>query len=322
LVYNFSSIKHKTYNVLCSVQHIFIILIVVAIYLSCNSQSKNISSVENLGVSENVIESNSNVSFYQFENHEYYYRAYYSDFPRGTLRFSFYDGIFYMDIPELDYGKYELGGPIKEIMQGQYTIIEENGFVYILVLDKKFLVLYTESLMCVLIDCQNNDAFFGLNKDSIYWITGRSPFFPANRVSSFLTETLRDDRTIKYDGSKEKYYYELTKPWVEGEDDHGIGEWIETTPGTDVFKIVFFNGFINPNRPDLFYANSRIKEVNVSTEWDSWTFQIQDTPNPQILPLPDRFNDILHFTIKDVYEGTRYSDTCLAGIYFLRIRGQ
>jgi hypothetical protein len=82
------------------------------------------------------------------------------------------------------------------------------------------------------------------------------------------------------------------------------------------------DGYINPSRPDLFYANSRIKEVLVSSEKGSWIFQIQDTPHPQILPLPDSFDAVLRFTIMDVYEGNRYSDTSLAGIYFLRIRGQ
>jgi len=149
-------------------------------------------------------------------------------------------------------------------------------------------------------------------------IIERSPWPEDRRVSSFLTETVRGS-IINYDGSKRNYSFELTKPWIEGKDGHGIGEWIEITPVVNVSGILFFNGYIDPNRPDLFYANSRIKEVLVTSKQYSWTYQIQDTPNPQILPLPDKFDDILRFTIKDVYEGNRYSDTCLAGIYFLLV---
>jgi len=271
-------------------------------------------------------------SSYNFENQEYYFSAYYDDLSSALFRFSFYNGVFYMDIPELDNEKIENGKPIKGNIQGRYLIREENGFIYILIAEKKFLVFYNDKLVCVLINCKNNDAFFGLNKNSKYVYVGEkvSSFvgiigkstWPGNiKASSFLTETI-GGKIIKYDGTFEKYVYELTKPWVEGVDGYGIGEWIEVKPLTNVCGIVFFNGYIDPNRPDLYYANSRIKEVIVTSKQYSWTFHIEDTPNPQILPLPDSFNDVLRFTIKDVYKGTKYSDTCLAGIYFLRIRGQ
>jgi len=271
-------------------------------------------------------------SLYDFENQEYYFLAYYDDLKSPPFRFSFYNGIFYMDIPELDNDKIENGKLIRGNIQGRYTIKSENGFIYLLAAGKKFLVLYNDELVCVLIDSQNNDAFFGLNKNSKYVYVGEkvSPFIGIMgksfwehdiKVSSFLTETIRG-KIIKYDGTYGKYAFELTKPWIEGVDGYGIGEWIEVKPVGHVCGIMFFNGYIDPNRPDLYYANSRIKEVIVTSKQYSWTFSIEDIPGPQILPLPDSFNDVLRFTIKDVYKGTKYSDTCLAGIYFLRIRGQ
>ena len=302
--------------------------------------SRIVSTPESLPVIESfpmvVIEVDT--SSYYFENQEYYFVAYYDDLYGPPFRFSFYDGLFYMDIPELDLEKIE-DQSVKGSIQGRYTVIEENGFVYILAAEKKFLVLYNESVFCALIDCQNNDTFFGLNKNSIYvtirerrspfiGIIGRgspltpgSPFEFNKRMSSFLTETVSG--SIKnYDWSNQRIAYRVTDPWIEGKDGHGIGEWIEVRPGghaDNISGILFFNGYIDPNRPDLFYANSRIKEVLVTSKQYSWTYQIQDTPNPQIMPLPDKFDDILRFTINDVYEGNRYSDTCLAGIYFLLI---
>lgn len=269
-------------------------------------------------------------SLYDFENQEYFFCAYYDDLRSPPFKFSFYNGIFNLDLPELNDEKIANEKPIKGKIQEPYKIKLENGFVYILIKEKKFLVLYKEALICVLIDCQNNDAFFGLNKNSKYVSVGEGirPFVgitgqwsSSRQVSSFLTETIRGKR-IEYDGSKEKYYYELTKPWVEGVDGYGIREWIEVEPFGNTRKIVFFNGYIDPNRPDLFYSNSRIKEIVVTTKQGEQTFQIHDTPNPQILALPNIVDHKIRITITDVYKGNRFSDTCLAGIYFLRIRGQ
>jgi hypothetical protein len=334
----------KAFNVLLSVKKVCLVLIAAAICFGCNKNNdgspnvvveddSTVSTPELLPAAESfpmaVIEVDA--SSYYFENQEYYFRAYYDDLRSPPFRFSFYDGLFYMDIPELDDGTIDLTGQrIKGNIQGRYTIIEENGLVYILAAEKKYLVLYNESVVCVLLDCQNNDAFFGFNKNSIYVTIreGRYPFIGFagqwsfdTRVSSFLTETVSGS-VKNYDGFPEKYQFELRKPWVEGVDGHGIGEWLETRPigsPSNLSGILFFNGYIDPNRPDLFYANSRIKEVLVTSTQYSWTYQIQDTPNPQIMPLPENFDDILRFTIMDVYEGSRYSDTCLAGIYFLLV---
>jgi len=343
----------KAFNVFLSMKKICLVLIAAAICFGCSKNSdgspnvvveddSTISTPELLPATDSfpmaVIEVDT--SSYYFENQEYYFVAYYDDLRSPPFRFSFYGGLFYMDIPELDEGKRDLSGqPIKGSIQGRYTIIEENGFVYILAAEKKYLVLYNETVFCALIDCQNNDTFFGLNKNSIY-VTIRerrdpfigiaergSPLIPGfpfdfnHQVSSFLTETVSDS-VKNYNWSNQRGAYKVTNPWVEGVDGHGIGEWIEVRSGghpDNISGILFFNGYIDPNRPDLFYANSRIKEVLVTSSQYSWTYQIQDTPNPQIMPLPKNFDDVLRFTIKDVYEGNRYSDTCLAGIYFLLV---
>jgi len=364
----------QVFEILFSVKKICLIFIVAVICFGCNRNSGSVpkndtenNSIASIPNSTNINNSSPrndtndsiastpeslpvietfpmavievDTSSYYFENQEYYFKAYYDDLFGPPFRFSFYDGLFYMDIPELDLGKIESGERIKGSIQGQYTIIEENGFVYILAAEKKYLVLYNESVFCALIDCQNNDTFFGLNKNSIYVtirerrdpavgvltrgspLTPGSPFEFNRRMSSFLTETVSGN--IKnYDWSNQRIAYQVTNPWVEGVDGHGIGEWVEVRPGGhpgNLSGILFFNGYIDPNRPDLFYANSRIKEVLVTSRQYSWTYQLQDTPNPHILPLPKNFDDILRFTIKDVYEGSRYSDTSVAGIYFLLV---
>ena len=182
----------------------------------------------------------------------------------------------------------------------------------------------------MLIDCANKDAFFGLNRKSKYVYTNKTIWdtfigikgdMGYRKTSSFLTEII-NGKKIEYDGSGERYYYQLTKPWVEGKDGYGIDEWIEKRIVNNIDEIVFFNGYISPNRPDLFFANSRVKEILITSDQYSETFHVADTPNPQILKLNKKVSGDIRFTIKDVYKGNKYQDTCIAGIYFLRIRGQ
>jgi hypothetical protein len=236
---------------------------------------------------------------------------------------------FYFDIPVLDNARIEMGEYIDGVIQGPYRIENINENIYIICNDKKYLVLYYESIICILIDCANNDTFFGLNKNSKYVYSyedpRRPPFIGIRdgwpiKTSSYLTETIAGKEVV-YNGIP-NYFLELTRPWVEGKEGHGIGEWIEINMASPIDEIVFLNGYIDPNRPDLYSANSRAKEIQISVDDESWTYTIMDTANPQILKLPRLVTGNIRFTIKDVYPGTKYTDTCIAGIYFLGVRGQ
>jgi hypothetical protein len=165
----------------------------------------------------------------------------------------------------------------------------------------------------------------GLNKDSKYVYAGDenwSAFIGILghglrvRTSSHLEETI-GNKKIVYNGIGEKYYYQITRPWVEGKPNNGVGEWREFEIYNDGDEILFFNGYIDPNRPDLYTANARVKEIRVSIEGESWVFPIKDTPHPQILKPPKTLTGTIRFTIEDVYEGNKYLDTCIGGIYFL-----
>jgi hypothetical protein len=267
---------------------------------------------------------------YDFENQEYCFVAYYDDLRSPPFRFSFIDTNFYCDIPELEQGKLEEGQRIKGTIQGRYNLETKDGYIYMYVNEKKYVVLYYESIVCILIDCANNDTFFGFNKDSKYFDMGdmnRSSFIGITghslrtRTSSYLEETI-GNKKITYNGFGGKYYYQITKPWVEGKPGSGIGEWREFDIYSDTDEILFFNGYIDPNRPDLYRANARVKEIRVSSGGESWVFPIEDTPHPQILTIPKMITGTIRFTIEDVYEGDKYTDTCIGGIYFLLVRGE
>jgi hypothetical protein len=266
---------------------------------------------------------------YAFENQEYFFVAYYNDLRSPPFRFSFLDTNFYCDIPELEQGRLEEGKFIKGTIQGRYRLETKDGYVYMYVNEKKYIILYYESIVCILIDCANKDTFFGLNKGSKYVYEGDANWSTfigiighglRTRTSSYLEETI-GNKKMAYDGFGEKYYYQITKPWVEGKPGNGIGEWREFDIYSDTNEILFFNGYIDPNRPDLYHANARVKEIRVSAGGESWVFPIKDTPHPQILKMPTKaISETIRFTIEDVYEGNKYTDTCIGGIYFLLVR--
>ncbi|MDC7124378.1 MAG: hypothetical protein PQJ46_02345 [Spirochaetales bacterium] len=263
---------------------------------------------------------------YPFENKEYAFKAYWVDFPFAGCKFKFSDNEFFIEIPELDYGEFEKGNSINKIIKDDYSIEIIDNFNYVKLENKKYLVLYYKDIISILIDCENNDAFFGLNVDSQYvvldkpgqrnkvGIRGDSEMVQ-NIFSSFLVENINgvDISYIR----RGQYYYQLTSPWVEGVPGYGIGEWLQEKIYFDTNEIVFFNGYIDPNRPDLYYKNSRIKEIEVISGSNSWTFKIEDKPDPQVLELPIEITGTIKYVIKDVYPGTKYEDTCLAGIYYL-----
>jgi len=112
-------------------------------------------------------------------------------------------------------------------------------------------------------------------------------------------------------------------PWVEGVQGYGIGEWIEIETISNGFSLDSFlisNGFVDFNRPHLYEDNSRIKRLRIDIhEYDiSFEAELIDTPQLQKIRLPKSIEDgvaKVRFTILEVYEGTKWDDTCLNLIY-------
>ncbi|MBN2617209.1 MAG: hypothetical protein JXR64_02720 [Spirochaetales bacterium] len=78
----------------------------------------------------------------------------------------------------------------------------------------------------------------------------------------------------------------------------------------------FFNGFVSFEKPNLYEENSRVKKIKVTDTISSKfiIFNIDDTPNPQLLKLGELKEWELSIEILDVYKGTKYSDTCINAI--------
>jgi len=144
--------------------------------------------------------------------------------------------------------------------------------------------------------------------------------FNSITTSSFLTE-----KDTVYDGKTFSYYNKNLIPWVENVPGEGIGEWIEVTLDNklDYYEvnnldtILISNGYVNFDKPQLYSANNRVKKIQITCPENGMDFEaeLEDTAQFQAIklpePLPQKKKVTVRFTIKEVYKGTRWNDTCI-----------
>lgn len=107
----------------------------------------------------------------------------------------------------------------------------------------------------------------------------------------------------------------VTPPWVEGKKSYGIGEYLDIEFYKNVNEIQILNGYVDFDRQYLFKENSRVKVILIES---------LDGKFSQLYELKDlvEFSDIMfpyptskiRITIKEVYPGDKYDDTCLTTI--------
>lgn len=255
-----------------------------------------------------------------FENEAYIYSAYYDDLLNPGFEFSFYNGFFSMDIPALDQTAIEEGNYIKEKIHVKYSVEKNGDFVYLQLPDRRYLVLCSDSELCILVDKQSGTSFIGVNKKSKYVVLNtrirnrtnniRLPSFADRKYSSALQEG-----SIIYNG-KGRYFYDIF-PWVEADKEYGIKEWREDTVFFRTKTVVIINGFVDAFRPDSFQKNGRVKRIKITNNNNDYYFDIKDTPNPQIIYLPSVITGKILYTIEDVYKGTVYKDTAVSAVFYL-----
>ena len=105
-------------------------------------------------------------------------------------------------------------------------------------------------------------------------------------------------------------------PWVENAPGYGIGESfvIENSWGKVYTTLLIMNGYISYEKPYLYKQNGRIKQIKVTgvKSGNSRFIDVLDTPHPQTVDISfiTEAEDI-KVEIADVYEGTKYEDTCI-----------
>lgn len=112
----------------------------------------------------------------------------------------------------------------------------------------------------------------------------------------------------------------LDLPWVEGVSGQGYGEYLEFTLKSDTYRkakgVYLLNGYISWDKPYLYEQNSRVKTIaleDVDTG-DLWNIELIDTAAPQLIDCPGIEGHRIRLSIVDIYAGSKYEDTCIAGI--------
>ncbi len=141
------------------------------------------------------------------------------------------------------------------------------------------------------------------------------------------SSTLADQGNVNYSASN-LTVENRNSVWAEGEEGNGIGESIfvkQLYTGTGdmeftISEICIVNGYAQ--NETKWKENGRVKRLNLYYE-DEYMGEIflEDTMNPQYIDVTpvqmkvgNGFEANFRFEIAEVYEGTKYEDTCLTGI--------
>ena len=153
-----------------------------------------------------------------------------------------------------------------------------------------------------------------------------SYYFKSISASSSYSETLGGRKVVYEPENLEKcfeigckchpYWWNYSHiPWVEGAEGNGIGESVTVEFTEDMAGMSVLNGYTDINKLKLYKENSRLKEVQVDdlVNGDSWTVSFDDKVYFNYIAFP-KMTSKIKMTIKSVYDGTKYSDTCVSAI--------
>ena len=104
-------------------------------------------------------------------------------------------------------------------------------------------------------------------------------------------------------------------PWVEGAKGNGINETISIEFNNPVYSFSILNGYADVQNMKLFKENGRVKKLKVEDQTNKleYTMTFEDKVYFNYLELSKPSNSI-KLTILEVYEGTKYQDTCISAL--------
>lgn len=203
---------------------------------------------------------------------------------------------------------------------------DKDGFTKIDLTKKTFLFIDGKAISQYFTNFQNDGKNYYTDADKDEPYRYHSEYFKSISASSFYSETT-NGRFVEYKpenlykcfehGCKcHPYWWNYEHiPWVEGVEGNGIGEKITIEFTENMSGMSILNGYTDINNLKLYKENSRVKQLLVEDLVNNIT-QTMD------------FEDYVYFnyiefkkpttkvriTIKDVYEGTKYKDTCISAI--------
>jgi Domain of unknown function (DUF4424) len=109
--------------------------------------------------------------------------------------------------------------------------------------------------------------------------------------------------------------------WSEGVPGNGEGQWVEIAATVPVLldTVEITNGLTASQ--SLFRANNRIKKLDLSVNGgEPQSVELPDQMDPFDIKLPDSKEPVrtIRLTIREVYQGTKYPDTCISRVRLFR----
>ncbi|MCF0126627.1 MAG: hypothetical protein HUJ68_12920 [Clostridia bacterium] len=186
----------------------------------------------------------------------------------------------------------------------------ESSLTYVITnSNEKFLLLANSDLLIIYDEHLKTPKIFAMN------LVGQDEFIDFINPNSITASSELKEGSKLYSG-KNISNLNISEPWVENAEGHGIGEFISFY-GNCTFLYIL-NGYISFEKPYLYEANSRLKKIEISfpeeINKNSLIVELNDTPNPQKIDLGFRCQSQICLKILEVYEGLKYKDTCLSGI--------
>lgn len=143
--------------------------------------------------------------------------------------------------------------------------------------------------------------------------------FTTVMASSYISEKRAKGSTERaFDGSPDTC-------WQDGVTGYGKGEWLlaynSDGSAVKVSEVTVYNGYqneqYNTNKKDMYLRNSRVSEFTLEFDDGSTeSFRLKDEKGPQTFTFNERETCFIRFTLRDVYKGTKYKDTCLSEIIY------
>jgi len=137
------------------------------------------------------------------------------------------------------------------------------------------------------------------------------PIFTAATASS----TLAPQETNHYYASN-VLNSDKDKPWVEGADGSGIGEWIEISSDSvqKISGISLLSGYFKSS--DSYKKNNRPQHIRIGfSDGTSIEKTLSDEQKKQVITFDKEIpTTFVRITILGVFKGTHYDDTCISNI--------
>lgn len=144
----------------------------------------------------------------------------------------------------------------------------------------------------------------------------------------FLEETIRglrhryDDDMLLYRwfykylnrGLVAMYFINDPTPMVEGAPGNGVGLTLDIDYHIPSDNLVVLNGFVDLDRRHLYKLNARMKKVLVQGDSFELKYEFQDHVHFAQIDFPKKVNQI-RLTVQEVYDGSRYDDLCISGLF-------